>query len=106
MPNESLCANISGSSRVVNEYHGINIVSRPEFDSGPRTPSILGGKLTHLRMKGVGATRAVVGSHLIESFTITRGTAMIAIPPSTSNSIEEVSIKHLRPYIPVLDGTP
>ena len=45
-------------------------------------------------------------SLIIEPFNITSGTATIAIPSSVLNSTVEVPIKHVRPYVPALDGTP
>ena len=112
--NEShLCTRIHKSvPKVTRHDHGE--ACGPEPDLTPKPSPGLGGGLTHLYMKGTGASRAMVGVRLIGPLNVSRGTATVAIPPSTMHpqspminipKVNEVPISHLRPYVSTLDGT-
>ena len=58
-------------------------------------------------MMGAGSSRIMKGVSLMEPFNISKGTARVAVPTSTNiPSFCEVPINHLRPYVPLLEGTP
>ena len=104
--NDSFSTCVLDASKVANATHSNNI-GGPESDSLHRKSPVLGGESTHLWMKGAGSNRIMKGVSLIEPFNISTGTATIVVPNSTNiPHTREVPITHLRPYVPLLEGTP
>ena len=105
--NDSFSTCVLGATKVANAAHNNNIGVRTEPNSSHRKPPVLGGGPTHLWMMGAGSSRIMKGVSLMEPFNISKGTARVAVPTSTNiPSFCEVPINHLRPYVPLLEGTP
>ena len=72
----------------------------------PPFPPMSGGG-THLSMAGSGAQRVMTGVRVLEEYNMTEGTATVSIPTDCNiPNFKNVPLRHLRPYVYSLEGTP